>query len=225
MRPTVCIPTLVLAFVVLAGEPSPVTGEPCPFATVQLDYRDGSITTPSAALDTSDTAARVTFDRAAGTLSLYAIQGGRSSTFVHVTERFMLIGIPAGTQVNATLEFQVEGQAASTCGGGGCGMEFKASLLAAGVTENADASIAGPGSPTRPLDATLAIPITFIGGEPLEAEFRIDYATGPGAGSEEAEGRGVWSIRGLPEGVQAVRCLETTPARAHTWGALKLRYR
>lgn len=223
MRSAVCIAMMVLAGPAIFT--ASAAGDPCPFTTVQLDWTKGSVATPSATLDTTAANARITFDRRGRNLTLHAVQGGRATTFVHLSERFMLIGAPAGTPVTATIEFRVEGQAVQDCGGSGCGMQFHASLLAAGITATSDASIAGPGALTRSLDATLAIPVTFVVGEPLTAEFRMDYATGPGAGFEEATGQGTWNIQGLPDGVQAVQCLETTPARTPTWGALKLRYR
>ena len=73
---------------------------------------------------------------------------------------------------------------------------------------------------------TLSLPVHFVAGSPIEAQFFLDYGTGPG-GDASAEASGSYAVSGLPPGVHAISCPggDVTPAHRATWGSLKSRYR
>ena len=170
--------------------------------------------------------ARVKFDRTQGTLSLSARSYGRLSASVRVVERFDVLGVPAGTPVPATLEFQLDGWSNQGCGGSGCGVEFAGTLVVGAASASADANQQGPGYRSIPLGATPSLPITFVAGSPIEAQFYMVYGTGPG-GDAGAEMVGSYRVSGLPAGVRAIACggADVTPVRRATWGSIKSIYR
>ena len=71
------------------------------------------------------------------------------------------------------------------------------------------------------------MPIRFLAGTPVAAQFAFSYGTGPGGGGAQGEATGTWRVAGLPEGVEAVGSAGSnlTPARTTTWGRLKTLYR
>lgn len=234
-RPGATARAAVLALAALCAG-SPASGDvslpPCPAAVVQLASYSGAgpFSVAGAAYDSTfvDTwTARVAFDRTEGRLSLSASSSGRMSASVRVVEAFDILGLPPGTAVAAVLEFRLDGLSGQDCGGSGCGLTFEGLLAAGPDSVAADASHMGPGNATRTLAATLYLPVTFVAGTPLLAEFLLRYSTGPGGGGAHAEGAGVYRVGGLPPGVRAVACPggDLTPARIGSWGELKTRYR
>ena len=170
----------------------------------------------------------VAFDRTQGWLSIDANSSGRMNASVRVVERFDITGVPAGTPVDATLEWRLDGWSTQSCGGAGCGLRFEGTLSTGGNSTTADANHQGPGyGRTLPLATTLSLPVHFVAGTPIEAQFFLDFGCGPGAGGVHVEGRGTYAVSGLPPEVHAVTCpgTDVTPARRPTWGSLKVRYR
>jgi hypothetical protein len=145
---------------------------------------------------------------------------------VRVVERFDVVGVPPGTPVAATMEFRLEGWSEETCGGAGCGVKFEGTLAAGENSVTADADQFGPGLGRRDLLATLRLPVMFVVGSPIEAEFFLDYATGPGGANAGASGSGSFGVSGLPAGVRAIACGggDVTPLRRVTWGKIKRSY-
>ena len=144
---------------------------------------------------------------------------------VRVVERFDVLGVPAGTTVSATMEFRLEGWSEQDCGGG-CGVRFEGTLVAGEDSVTADASQMGPGLGRRDLLATLSLPVTFVAGSPIVAEFFLAYGPGPGGDGAGASGNGSFGVSGLPAGVHAIACGggDVTPLRRLTWGAIKRSY-
>jgi hypothetical protein len=171
--------------------------------------------------------AHVSFDRAFGHVALSASSGGRMTASVRVVETFDIVGVPPGTPVPAEIEFRLDGQSGQDCGGSGCGIEFEGRLAVGPDSVAANATIGGPSNSSRVLAATLHLPVTFIAGTSLHAEFFVHYATGPGGDAAHADGTGVYRVTGLPPGVRAVPCPggDVTPVQRKSWGALKTLYR
>lgn len=170
--------------------------------------------------------ARITFDRNLGRTYLWASSGGRLAAASRIVERFDVSGVDPGTPVDATLEFKLEGWSQNSCGGSGCGVVLEATLVSGSDSVSAGATQPGPGNSRRDLATTLRLPIHFVAGTPVAAQFSLRYATGPG-GSAEGEITGSYGVSGLEEGVHATVCPggDLTPARRSSWGGLKVRYR
>jgi len=171
--------------------------------------------------------AHVTFDRTAGSMSLSASSGGRMNATVRVVEQFDVVGVPLGTPVTAVMEFRLDGWSEQACGGSGCGVLFQGTLVAGGDSVIADGNIPGPGTLHRDVAVTLSLPVTFVAGSPIQAEFLLEYGTGPGGASASAQGIARYRVSGLPAGVHSIACAGTdvTPVRRATWGSLKTLYR
>lgn len=203
----------------------------CPYSIVHLASYSGAGPFSTDALIYDSTfvdvwTAHVTFDRSLGRMSLSAGSGGRMTASVRVVERFDVVGVPTGTPVAATMEFRLEGWSEETCGGAGCGVKFEGTLAAMADSVTADANQMGPGLGRRDLLTTLRLPVRFVAGFPIEAEFFLDYETGPGAGGAGANGSGTFGVSGLPGGVHAIACggADVTPLRRVTWGQIKRSY-
>jgi hypothetical protein len=216
----------------LSASPKAQASEPCQPAvlTYWFMFHGGDSYIPAAAFDTtivnsdSDTT-RVGFDHRVGRLTLRAI--GRVWAGERVRERFDVSGVPAGTPVAATIVFALEGDVLNSCGGGGCGAYFTATLATTADSVIADGSMSGPcDSCTRRLNTTLTLPVTITSGTPVEVTFAMLYHT-TNVGWGRASVTGAYGVSGLPPGVNAVACsgADLTPVRRSTWGGLKLRYR
>lgn len=205
-------------------------GCPASVLTYWFHFQGGDTWVPATAFDTTivnadgDTT-RVGFDRAAARIWLHAI--GREWAGERVLERFDVTGVPEGTPVQATIVLTLEGQVYNSCGGGGCGSHFGATVATATDSTFADASIPGPCDDcTRPVSTTMTLPVTLTAGAPVDAAFALLYHT-----TYVAYGRAfvtaTYGVSGLPPGVRAVECSEAdvTPARTRTWGRLKAAYR
>ena len=204
---------------------------PCPPSIVQMASYSGAgpFSTDAMIYDSTFVdvwTAHVTFDRSLGRMSLTATSGGRMTATVRVVERFDVVGVPPGTPVAATIEFRLDGWSEQTCGGAGCGVKFEGTLAAGGDSVTADANQIGPGLGRRDLQATLRLPVRFVAGSPIEAEFFLDYGTGPGGDGAGASGSGSFGVSGLPAGVHANACGggDVTPLRHVTWGEIKRSY-
>ena len=167
------------------------------------------------------------FDRSAGRMSLSASSGGRLNASVRVVECFDVTGVPLGTPVDGTLQFQLDLRTLQDCGGSGCGMRFQGTVALPGDSVMADANLIGPTLGPRTVMTTISLPIHFVAGTPVTAQFFLDYGTGPGQTGAQADGTGAWSVAGLPPGVRAISAtgFDVTPVRPKSWGALKAIYR
>lgn len=203
---------------------------PCPASIVQLTrsatdpFSTDAIVFDSTYVDAYT--AHVQFDRLQGRTSLSASSGGRLTASSRVVERFDVTGVAPGTPVDATLEFRLAGWAEQNCGGSGCGVLFEATLVVGPDSVTADANQIGPGYLRRDLPGVISLPVHFVAGSPIEAQFFLRFGTGPG-GSATAEVDASYGVSGLPSGVNAAACpgAIVTPLRRATWGSLKLLYR
>jgi hypothetical protein len=213
---------LAVAIPLLAGAAARAD---CPVSIAQLEL-DAPFPIEQAVFDSADVSTHLTFDRSLCRTSLTSVSSGRADVYVRVVEAFDLAGVAPGTIVPVTVTFDLSGSVYQSCGASGCGAELSATLRSGPDSVTAAALIAGPTPPTtKPLVQTLSLPVTITAGTPVVMQFVLRYGTGPG--QEEANGTvtGRWSVIGLPAGASAVSCLGTTPVRARSWGALKVRYR
>jgi len=111
-------------------------------------------------------------------------------------------------------------------GGSGCGIRFQGTLVANSDSVQADANHYGPTIGPRTLAAVLSLPAHFVAGVPIEAQFFLDFGTGPGGGAH-AEAICSYRVVGLPAGVHAIACsgADVIPVLRSTWGRLKSAYR
>lgn len=205
----------------------------CPGAVVQLDrtgeapYPVGTATYDSTASFNVGEFAHVAFDRDASSLAMDTQAGGRMNARLRLLETFDVTGVPPGTPVNTTLQLSLDGWVEEHCGGSGCGVILE-SRLVAGPDSVADASsIPGPGGSRENVVNTLSLPVTIVAGSPLPVQFALWFGCGPGQTDASSHMAAHYSLAGLPPGVQAVSCTgaQVTPARASSWGDLKVRYR
>jgi hypothetical protein len=206
--------------------------EPCSptVLTYWFKFQGGDTYIPAVAFDTTivntdgDTT-RVAFDHLIGRVALSTV--GREWAGERVRERFDVSGVPVGTVVPATIAFELQADVLNSCGGGGCGVYFTATLATNADSVMADASIPGPcDSCARRLSTTLAVPVSITAGTPTEAAFAVLYRTTNVAWGR-ATASGTYRVSGLPPGVRAVACAgaDVTPVRRSTWGGLKVLYR
>lgn len=223
-----------LAIVSAAGAPPAAAGGwPCAASRVHKNGYSGSVTVPTYAVtyDTTiaDThSARLTFDRVAGRATLSAASGGLFWVELRVVECLDVVGVPAGTPVDATLQLEVEGWSTQSCGGSGCGVLLDATVAVGADSASANATQQGPGGGwVVPLVGTPAVPIHFVAGAPVTAHFVLRYGTGPGGGGAQGVAAGTWRVSGLPDGVRALGSAgaDLTPVRPASWGRLKALYR
>jgi hypothetical protein len=204
----------------------------CPPSVVRFErFTPTSLSTGAVAFDTVLTyteyfIAHPAFDRSIGRVSLSAGSFGRLLTSVRAVECFDVIGVPTGTPVDGELRFQVDLQSEQSCGGSGCGVQFDAMLALPSDSVQADANLPGPGGTPKTVSTMISLPIHFVAGTPVTAQFLLYYGTGPGQTDAHAVGSGAWSIAGLPPGVRAISAsgLDPTPVLRHTWGELKSLY-
>ena len=221
----------LFALAASAVDPGPSAAATCPAAFVRMTrllaapFTTNAVTYDSSFVDVFG--AHITFDRTLGTLSLEAGSGGRLAVAVRVVEALDVTGVAPGTPVSGVLELVLEGYSQQNCGGAGCGVQLEGTLVAQADSVVADANQIGPAAWTRPLATTLALPLAFVAGSPVRAEFALVYGTGPGQTDAAGHLSGRYRVRGLPDGVHAVACAggDVTPVRGATWGALKSRYR
>jgi hypothetical protein len=169
--------------------------------------------------------AHVTYERSAGKLTVDTV--GRMWAGERVVERFDLTGVPAGTAVPATIVFALNAYVLDSCGGGGCGAYFGATLTAGTDSVGVEANVPGPcDSCAKQLNTTLSVPVTFVAGTPLVTAFAMLYHTS-NVGWGRVSAVGVYGVAGLPAGVRATTCggADLTPVRRRTWGELKATYR
>jgi hypothetical protein len=228
------IPFLLAIAISCVGVPAAgyTPPEACPSAIVQLvSYSNaGPFTVDGTKYDSIFVdvwSAHVSFDRALGTTALAASSGGRMTASVRVVESFDIDGVPLGTPVAAMIEFQLNGATSQSCGGSGCGVRLEGTLAVGPDSVAADANQSGPGSGIRTLATTLQLPVTLVAGTPVQAEFFLNYGSGPGAEGAHAEATGNYRVTGLPPGVHAIPCPfgDVTPVQRRSWGALKTLYR
>ena len=219
------------AIAVLAAAPASGTTACSPSVIRFERFVPSAFSTGAVAFDTVLTAtdlftAHPAFDRSVGQISLTARSTGRLIASVRAVECFDVVGVPPGTPVEGVLQLQVELRSEQSCGGSGCGVQFEATLALPGDSVLADANQQGPGMIPKTVSTVLGLPIHFVAGTPVTAQFLLDYGTGPGQTDAQAVGSGTWSITGLPPGVRATSAsgLDPTPVRRHTWGELKSLY-
>lgn len=224
-----------LILVLLVAAPSWATGStwPCAASRVFKSGYSGTISIPTFATVYDTTiedshSARLAFDRLQRRATLSGTSSGRFEVALRVVECLDVLGVPAGTPLDATLEFDLEGWTTQQCGGSGCGVMLEASVVAGTDSASANANQVGPGAGwITPLDGTLSVPIHFVAGTPVTVQFVYRYGTGPGGGGARGEAAGVWRVTGLPAGVTAFGAAGTnlTPVRTASWGRIKTRYR
>jgi hypothetical protein len=233
-KPAQAIRHVLALAIVCVGSPAAAYDPPppCPSAIVQLVSYSGAgpFTVDGTAFDSSFVdvwTAHVSFDRGLRQLAVSGNSAGRMTAAVRVVETFDVVGVPPGTPVAAEIEFRLDGSSSQNCGGSGCGVRYGGTLAVGPDSVAADATQSGPGSGTRTLAATLHLPVVFVTGTPVRAEFFLEYGSGPGAEGAQGEGTGVYRVTGLPPGVRAVACPDgdVTPVRRKSWGALKTLYR
>ena len=127
--------------------------------------------------------AHLQFDRTLGHVAFSASSSGRLQASLRIVETIDIVGVPPGTPVEAAIEFQLDGWSDQGCGGSGCGVRFEGKLVVSADSTQANANHYGPSIGPRPLAATLSLPVSFVAGVPIEAQFFLDYGTGPGGGN------------------------------------------
>jgi hypothetical protein len=207
------------------------TADPCPSSVVHFEKYElaGTFYVSALMYDSTFTpdpyeVVHIMFDRTQATTSLIASSVSRMAASSRVVEAFDVVGVPPGTPVNGTLELRLDGWSEQNCGGSGCGVRLEGWLLSGMDSTEADANQFGPNLGRRFVATTLALPVTFVAGSPIEAHFFLTFDNGPGGGAQvEIQAR--YAVSGLPAGVQAVACQDVTPTRRDTWGRLKSSYR
>jgi hypothetical protein len=227
----VLIPSLALSMVLAVAAGAGTW--PCGASRVFKSGYSGAALVPTfaAVYDTTiedSHTARLTFDRAQGRSTISASSAGVFGVELRVVDCLDVAGVPAGTPLDASLQFDVDGWTSQQCGGSGCGVLLEATVTTGADSASADANQAGPGDGrTVSLDATPTVPIHFVAGNPVTVQFVYRYGTGPGGGGAQAEAAGVWRVAGLPAGVSAIGSAGSnlTPARSSTWGRVKALHR
>jgi hypothetical protein len=222
------------ALVLLAFAAAPAAAEPdCPASIVDVERYTATDPFPVDAFVydstiTFDTwsSAHIRFDRRLGEVAFSVSSPGRFKASLRIVETIDIVGVPPGTPVDATIELRLDGWSEQNCGGSGCGIRFEGKLVANADSVQADANHYGPSIGPRSLAATLSLPVHFVAGVPIEAQFVLDYGTGPGGGAH-AEATGSYRVAGLPAGARAIACpgTDVTPVLHSTWGRLKSAYR
>ena len=214
--------------VILVGRGAAIA-DPCPSSVVQLDRYAGASPFYVDALtyDSTFTNVRVTFDRTQAVMSLTGSSGGRMKGSARVVETFDVVGVPPGTPVDATMEFRLDGWSDQNCGGSGCGVLLEGWLASGTDSTAADANLYGPTLGRRFVATTLTLPVTFVAGSPIQAQFFLTFGTGPGQVAAQVELLASYAVSGLPAGVRAVTCAgeDVTPVRRTSWGRLKTSFR
>jgi hypothetical protein len=155
--------------------------------------------------------------------------GALGATSVRARDAYDVVGVPAGTQVPATVELSAEGAVWSFgCGGSGCWGGLFGRIFD-GVNEQhaqSDANVFGPD--TVAVSFVITLPVTLVAGQANELEFQLGGYRAPG-GDHHVEGTGSWRFLGLPAGAEVVSCQGfvggPTPARPASWGTVKALYR
>lgn len=223
----------LLMLPVAVATPATAGVSPCAASRIYKYGYSGVVTIPTfaATCDTTLTdtfSAHLTFDLVAGRATLSAASGGVFQVELRVVDCLDIVGVPAGTPLDATLQFEVDGWSTQNCGGSGCGVRLEATVAVGADSASADANQQGPGGGwVTPLAGAPAVPVHFVAGTPITAHFVLRYGTGPGGGGAQGVAAGTWRVSGLPPGVRALGSAgaDITPARPATWGTLKALYR
>lgn len=227
---------LGLSLAVLAlcssGVPEARAAAPCPSSvlTYWFKFHGGDTFIPAVAFDTTivntdGDSTRVTLDRGARSMELRV--AGRGWSGARVVELVDVAGVPPGSPVAATIDFDLDANLLNDCSGGGCGAYFTASVATESDSVVLNAELPGPcESCTRAEHTTLSVPVTFIAGTPTEVSFALLYHTS-NVGWGRLSATGNYRVSGLPAGAHAVTCMgaSVTPTRSTTWGSLKSGYR
>jgi hypothetical protein len=217
----------LLAYVAAAGlvaMPAGRAAAACPDSFLHLP--DALFVSSDPTTTITEDSTTVSYNRGQCRLSLYTATASAAEVYVRVVEALDVAGVAPGTIVHATLEYRLDGSCHQNCGASGCGVTFGGTLVVETDSIRASADILGPTPPTtQPLAQTLTLPITFTSGTPVDAQFVLAYATGPGQTDAGAIGAGKWSVTGLAAGVTAFSCNGTVPVHSSSWGALKAHYR
>jgi len=210
-------------------------GRPCPPAIVLLLGHSNPTAVPftvdSPVYDSTCVpglyeSAHLAFARTQGRMFMSTKSTGRNFTSVRIVERFDVVGVPAGTPVTGAMQFRLDGGSDQQCGGSSCGVVFEGRLAVGADSVTADANQQGPGYGRVDVGTTLSLPVRFVAGSPVEAEFFIYDHTPPG-GDADAEGTATYGVTGLRPGVRAIACggADVTPVRRASWGMMKSIYR
>ncbi len=145
------------------------------------------------------------------------------------SDAYDVVGVPAGTPVNLTAEFTVDGSVFTFgCPGSGCAGVLEMSLQSGALVDETRYQI-NLFLGSRPIHDVRRIPITIVAGSPVPITFEISGQRTPG-GSHGSTGDGRLSFAGLPAGATVVSCQghssgAPTPLRRASWGSLKAIYR
>jgi hypothetical protein len=220
---------LALALTVAAlatGARAVHAGGTCPASEFDLG---GLVTQQDAAAASASAGSRVvSYDLPHAHLFVHH-DGGLGATVVTARDAYDVIGVPAGTPVDATVELVAPGYVQTDgCGGTGCWGELRARITTPSTTLSQASGATIFAAATVPVSVTVTVPVHFVAGTPLTIEFRLEGYRAPG-GSHVVEGNGSWTFKDLPEGVVVTSCQgfvdPSTPARPATWGSLKAHYR
>jgi hypothetical protein len=171
---------------------------------------------------------RVAYDHAAGTVGIHHCCGlGR--THVTASDRYDVVGVPAGSRVVVVAELSVEGAIIGLgCGGSGCWgtLGFRLASGASAVESYITRNLFAEGR--EPVEGGLVLPVTIVAGQPVTIERQL-WARRAAGGNHGAEGIGRLRFSGLPEGARVVSCqgfgdLSVSTLR-RSWGGLKSAYR
>jgi hypothetical protein len=213
----------------LAAPAGARTAAPCPDSHGQLVGFNNLFAVSSATFDSTYLLSEVAFDLPAGTLRMSRGVGGVNWTRSIATDAYDLAGVAPGTVVTLTAALDVNGYVTSPgCGGSGCGGYFQASITEGANSSQQQVTFPNPFAGGQvDMVQTLTLPLTITAGTPVTVAFELAVFV-PAGGNAGGAGSGVIHFDGLPEGVQVVSCRgfgASTPARATSWGTLKVRYR
>lgn len=223
---------VAVAALLLFGVLAPARADsPCPTSAVAF-FGNPDVPQTAAAFDSivdvaPDCRMRTAYDLRAGT-TLMQQCGFLGFTSVRASDTFDVIGVPAGTPVQVTAEYEVDSgvYVNGECSGSGCCGRVVLRLQQ-GALFDERTHIPTLYSGRADFHDLLALPVTIIAGEPVTFDCILEGNRCAG-GEHGSEATGTLRFTGLPAGVRVVSCRSfggVTHARARSWGQLKLLYR
>ena len=223
------LPRLIVAAVSLACASTLASAATCPSS--QMAFHGSTVFSSTAAVFDSAEAGfpdfHVSYDLPQGKVSM-SQPGFLSATFVEAADAYDLVGVAAGTAVNLTAQFMVDGSVSTPgCGGTGCGGYVTIRISHGALFDEMRHSIhLFQGS--QSFHDMRSIPVTIVAGAPEVLQFKLEGARTPG-GAHASEATGTILFAGLPLGAAVTSCqgysIRATPVRRASWGSIKSIYR
>jgi hypothetical protein len=221
---------VVLLVATLAARPAAAAN--CTASQACLDganvFSSSAAVFDSSIVATAPLGARTAYDLPQGQVLVYKCCG-LGTVFAAARDAFDLVGVPPGTPVTVTAEFQVEGEIISEgCGTSGCCGNLEGRITDGAVTRSVLMTEYVYAVANVPVSGLVQLPVAITAGQPEVLEFRLSAWRCPG-GNHGADGVGRIRFSGLPAGASIVSCngysLTPVPALRRSWGQLKTLYR